>query len=198
MDVDYDICFSTQNMDEDELFRLNDELKNAEGVYKGSYQAIFLYSCAIRVSDFTDRYREFAGYSSLDEKDNLSLTIQFIEDSEYLRFIEDLGLRVEEYTGENAKMTAVAKANIYDEEAEKYVLFDMFAERAVTFFVTPEITGETSFDQEQNIDITFVDTIPLDTLPRAPSAPQSTVFMIVAPYQLKKNLRFPEYRGNLA
>lgn len=191
VDVDYDICFSTQDMDESEVFRLYDELKTADGVYNSSYQAIMTYSCAVKASDFSERYREFAGYASPDETDNLSMDIQFIEDSEYLRFIEGLGLPAEEYIGENAKMTAVAKANLYDEEAGQSALFDMFADRSMTFRFTPETSGERAAEQGQNIDITFVDTIPLDTLPRESSAPKSTVFMVVAPYQLKERFEIP-------
>lgn len=125
-------------MDESEVFRLYDELKTANGVYDSSYQAIMTYSCAVKASDFSDRYREFAGYASPYETDNLSMDIQFIEDSEYLRFIEGLGLPAEEYTGENAKMTAVAKANLYDEEAGQSTLFDMFADRSMTFRAPPK------------------------------------------------------------
>jgi len=191
VDVDYDICFSTQDMDESEVFRLYDKLKTADGVYNSSYQAIMTYSCAVKASDFSDRYREFAGYASPDETDNLSMAIQFIEDSEYLRFIEGLALPAEEYTGENAKMTAVAKANLYDEKTGQSALFDMFADRSKTFTITSETNGEPTVEQGQNIDITFVDTIPLDTLPRESSAPKSTVFMVVAPYSLKEKFEIP-------
>jgi hypothetical protein len=34
-----------------------------------------------------------------------------------------------EYTGENAKMIAVAKASLYNKEARKSALFDLFADR---------------------------------------------------------------------
>lgn len=191
MEVDYDICFSTQDMDESEMFRLYDKLKTADGVYDSSYQAIMTYSCAVKVSDFSDRYREFAGYASPDETNNLPMDIQFIEDSEYLRFIKGLGLPAEEYTGENAKMTAVAKAKLYDEKVGQSALFDMFADRSMTFTITPETSGEPTAEQGQNINITFVDTIPLDTFPRESSAPKSTVFMVVAPYQLKERFEIP-------
>ncbi|MDR1206011.1 MAG: FtsX-like permease family protein [Peptococcaceae bacterium] len=191
VDVDYDICFVTRDMDENELFQLYGELKAADGVYNSSYQAMTTYSCEVRAGDFSERYREFAGYVSLDETDHLSMDIQFIEDGEYLRFIESLGLPAAEYTGENAKMTAAAKANLYDEEAGKNALFDLFADRSGTFRITPEAGGEEPAEQGQDIEITFVDTIPLDPLPRESSAPESTAFMVVAPYQLKERFEAP-------
>ncbi|MBF8984521.1 FtsX-like permease family protein [Lutibacter sp. B2] len=192
VDVDYDICFSTQDMDEREVFRLYDELKTADGVYESSYQAILEYSCAVKTSNFSDSYREFAGYASPNETDNLSMDIQFIEDSEYLRFIEGLGLPAEEYTIENAKMTAVAKfKKVDDTKDRKTELIDMFASRSMNFTIAPKINDKPKMEQGQNINITFVDTIPLDTVPRQSSAPKSTVFMVVAPYQLKERFEIP-------
>lgn len=191
IDVDYDLCFSTESMDENEVFRLYDELKTAEGVYKSSYQAILEYSCAVQVEDFSERYREFAGYSSPDGTEQLSLAVQFIEDSEYQRFIAGLGLPLEEYTGENAKMTAVAKVNLKNQLDGQNGLVDMFADRAETFTITPKTEDGSADVQGQDIDVTFVDTIPLDTLPRKSTAPKSTVFMVVAPYQLKDRFEAP-------
>jgi putative ABC transport system permease protein len=179
---DYDICFTTQDMDESEMFWLYDELKTAGGIYKSSHQAISTYSCAVKASDFSDVYRESAGYDLTNETINLPMDIQFIEDSEYLRFIESLGLSAEEYTGQNAKMIAVAKAKMVDDTKDgKSELIDMFASRSMNFTITPAAD-----DASKNISVTFVDTIPNDTIPRQPSEVKSYVFMVVAPYQLKK------------
>lgn len=183
--VDYDLCFATENMAESEVFDLYDQLKTADGVYSSSYQAILTYSCWVTASDFQNSYREFAGYSSLTQTDALSLAIQFIEDSDYLRFLETLGLPASEYTGDDAKLTAVAKARLPGGETGETELHDMFASRAMSFWATPE-TGDEAEQQGQTLDLTFVDTIPLDTLPRTSSAPKSTVFMVVAPYSLKE------------
>jgi putative ABC transport system permease protein len=184
VDSDYDICFSTQEMDEDGVFQLYDQLKTANGVYSSSYQAIMTYSCAVKGSNFSDRYREFAGYDSPNETADLSMDIQFIEDSEFLSFIKGLGLSTEEYTRENAKMIAVAKFNDQGE------LSNMFADNSMAFTIFPE-TDDEAANQGQNIDMTFVDTIPLDTLPRESSAPESCVFMMVAPYSLKEKFEAP-------
>ena len=190
VDCDYDICFSTQEMDEDGVSQLYDQLKTTDGVYSSSYQAIMTYACTVKESDFSDRYREFAGYDSQDETADLSMDIQFIEDSEFLSFIEGLDLSTEEYTGENAKMIAVAKLNDQGE------LSDMFADNSMTFTIFPE-TDDEAADQGQNIDMAFVDTIPLDTLPRESSAPESCVFMVVAPYSLKEKFEAPGEKEEL-
>lgn len=192
VDSDYDICFSTQDMDEGEMFRLYDELKTVDGIYESSYQAISTYSCPVKTSDFSDSYRESVEYNLTNETIALPMDIQFIEDSVYLRFIESLGLSAAEYTGQNAKMIAVAKAKKVDDKKDgKSELIDMFANRSMNFTITPETNNAAKREQGQNISITFVDIIPVDTLPRQPSEVKSFVFMVVAPYQLKEKFESP-------
>ena len=193
MDFDYDILFATQDTDESEMFRLYDKLKTADGVYESSYQTVFAYSCAVKASDFSDGYRESAGYDLTNEMMALPMDIQFIEDSEYLRFIESLGLSAEEYTGQNAKMIAVAKAKKVDDTKDgKSKLIDMFASRSMNFTIAPEINDKPKMEQGQSINITFVDTYPVDSPPTQSSKKRSYVFMVVAPYSLKEKFETPD------
>ncbi|WP_454055035.1 ABC transporter permease [Clostridium sp. Marseille-Q7071] len=187
VDMDYDIGFVTQDMDDSEMLPLYDKLKNADGVYESSYQAIFAYSCAVKASDFSDRYREYAGYTAPDETVHLPMDIQFIEDSEYLRFIKELGLSAKEYTGQDAKMIACAKQRV-DKKDRPSEVFDMFASLSMTFSVAPETNDKPLMEQGQSINITFVDTYPVDPPPKESSEPEQNlyVFMVVAPYSLKE------------
>lgn len=174
-------------MDESQLFRLYDKLKAVEGVYESSYQAVSTYSCTARASDFSERYREALGLASPDETVSLPMDIQFIEDSVYLDFIKDLGLPAEEYTGQNAKMTAVAKAKGDSEQSGKRSLYNMFDNTSMDFTVVPGADDGTAQDQGKTVSLTFVDTIPVDGIPRQSAQVKSATFMIVAPYQLKSN-----------
>ncbi|VYT93358.1 ABC transporter permease YtrF precursor [Eubacterium limosum] len=187
VDSDYDICFTTQNMDESDLFWLYDKLKAVDGVYESSYQAVSTYSCAARASDFSERYREALGLTSPDETVDLPLDIQFVEDRVYLEFIKDLGLPAEEYTGQNAKMTAVAKAKGESEQAGKSSLYNLFDHSSMNFTVMPGSGNGTAEEPGKAVSLTFVDTIPVDTLPRQSSSVKDATFMIVAPYQLKSS-----------
>ena len=187
VDSDYDICFTTQNMDESDLFRLYDKLKAVDGVYESSYQAVSTYSCAARASDFSERYREALGLTSPDETVDLPLDIQFVEDRVYLEFIKDLGLPADEYTGQNAKMTAVAKAKGGSEQAGKSSLYNLFDHSSMNFTVMPGSGDGTPEGSGKAVSLTFVDTIPVDTLPRQSSSVKDATFMIVAPYQLKSS-----------
>lgn len=193
VDIDNDIIFATQDMDVSEMFPLYDKLKTADGIYESSYQAVFAYSCAVKASDFSDRYREYVGYAASDETIHLPMDIQFIEDSEYLRFIKELGLFAEEYTGHDAKMIACAKQRVDKKDGQNEV-FDMFASRSMTFSVAPETNDKAMMEQGQSINITFVDTYPVDP-PLKQSSVQNQnpcVFMVVAPYSLKEKFETPD------
>jgi putative ABC transport system permease protein len=200
MDMDYDILFNAQDMEVSEMNPLYDKLKAADGVYDSSYQAILAYSCAVQASDFSERYQNYAGYASSDETVHLPLDIQFIPDSEYLPFIKKLGLSTEEYTGQNAKMIAVAKQRINKKDGAS-AMFDMFASRSETLRVTPETNSKTRMEQVQRLNITFVDTYPVDTLPKPKQASEpeqnQTVFMVVAPYSLIEKFVTSDTHANI-
>ncbi len=195
-DFDYDILFNAQDMDVSEMFPLYDKLKTAAGVYESSYQAVFSHSCVVKASDFSDRYREYAGYAALDETVHLPMDIQFIEDSIYLRFIKELGLSAEEYTGQDAKMIAIAKQQIDKKDRPSEVL-DVFASRSMTFSVALETNDKPMMEQGQSINITFVDTYPVDPPPSQSSKRRPTIFMVVAPYSLIEKFETPDTHANI-
>ncbi|AKA70395.1 ABC transporter permease [Clostridium scatologenes] len=198
MDFDYDIVFTTQGMNDSEMFPLYNKLKTAEGVYKSSYQTILSYSCTAKASDFSDRYRKSAGYAAPDQTVHLPMDIQFIEDSEYLSFIKKLGLSREEYTGNGGKMIAVAKKPVAKKDGPPE-LFDMFASGSMTFSVAPEINDKPKLEQSQSINITFVDTYPVDPLKgiTQSSNKNAYVFMVVAPYSLKGKFEMPDVHTDI-
>lgn len=197
VDIDYDIYFTNQDMNDGEMFPLYDKLKTADGVYESSYQSVLAYSCVVKAEDLSDKYREYRGYKKADETVSLPMDIQFIPDSEYLSFIKDLGLSPEEYTGQNAKMVAVAKQRVARENKGSE-LFDIFANRSLDSTVAPEINKKPKLEQEQNVNITFVDTYPISPPPKQSSEQNSSVFMVVAPYSLKEKFETPDTHSIIA
>ncbi|WP_195984002.1 ABC transporter permease [Clostridium sp. D33t1_170424_F3] len=193
MDIDYDLLFYTEDMDIHEELPLYDRLKTAGGVYESTYQAVLGYSCAVNTDDFSDRYREYAGYAAPGEMVQLPIDLQFIEDNEYLRFLNELGLPAEEYTGQNAKMFAVAKKRTAGTDGPSEI-FDLFAQRSGTFQVSPKTGDGPMPEQGQTINLTFVDTYPIDPPPEktTESGKNPTVFMVVAPYSLIEKFEAPE------
>ncbi len=172
VEMDGDILFSTQDMEENELFQLYDKLKTADGVYKSTYQADLTYPCMTSdlPSDFVNTYRESAGDKSTGKTLELPLDVQFIEDDIYYDFIEGLGLPTAEYTGQDAKVLIVGMNTI------KHTTY--FTNQSMDFTLT-----SASGKQAKTIRATFVDTYPLDILPK--DSTPAYFFLVVAPYQMK-------------
>ena len=200
VDSDYDICFCARDMDEGELFALYDKLRTADGVYESSYQAVAAYTAAVNTEDFSEGYRESAGYGPGGEVVELPMDVQFIEDKLYWDFIESLGLPREKFTGPDAPLLAVAKAKKADEgETGKSSLINMFAKPGISLSLKPVMDGgaETRAGLGRNVVLTFVDTIPLDTLPKPPSEVTPYVFLAVAPYGVNADFVSPGTRTDL-
>ncbi|MCY6354495.1 ABC transporter permease [Clostridium sp. ZS2-4] len=191
----YDIGLATQDMDDSKMLQLYDKLKTTDGVYESSYQALMKYSCAAKASDLSDYYWEYAGSHSPHETVNLPMEIQFLDDNAYLNIIKGLGLPAEEYTGQNAKMIAVAKMTSHmkaNQEVDKFI--DMFKSSSMNFTIAPEINGKPKMEQGQNVSITFVNTVPPDTLPILGNSRSKNpiFFRVMAPYSLKEKFETPD------
>lgn len=171
MDIDYDILFSAENLPDSEIIPLYDKLKTVDDVYESSYQKVLEYSCKTDTNKTVD----------------LPMDIQFMKDNEYLSFIEELGLPSKEYTGENAKFIAVAKKRVINGNGESEVM-DIFSKPSMKFVVAPKVNENIDMKKSQSIDITFVDTYPLDPPPKSSLEDQNvlSIFMVVAPYSLKE------------
>ncbi|BCN29187.1 ABC transporter permease [Anaeromicropila herbilytica] len=197
MDMDYGILFNAQDMEFSKMIPLYDKLKKTDGIYDSSYQAILSYSCLAKAGDFSDCYRKYKGYTNSDQMIHLPMDIQFITDRQYIHFIKKLGFSTEEYTGQNAKMIAFAKQRVNQKNGSK--TYDMFARRSKTLRVAPETNDKPNKEKEQRINITFVDTYPIDPPPKQAFIPEQTpyVFMVVAPYSLKEKYVTPDTHANI-
>ena len=184
----YDIGFGTQAMDDSDMLKLFDKLKLAEGVTESSYQAFVAYMCTVSPGELTEDYWKAVGGHSSDGTVKLPMDIQFLDDNAYLKIVKDLGLPTEEYTGKNGKMIAVAKMN--DEKAEGVNdLKDMFTNPSMDLAVMPKASAETGEAQDQNISVTFVETVPPDSPPIAGAAQQRPYsFQVMAPWSMKAYL----------
>lgn len=191
MDIDGDILFTTKDLSVSEMLPLYDKLKTADGVYESLYQTVLEYSCEVEASDLSDRYQEYKGCATPDETVNLPMCIQFIPDSEYLHFINELGLSPEEYIGQDAKMIACAKLRV-DKNDGPSEAFNLFANSSKTVSVAPEVNGTPKTELGQTIDFTFVDTYPIDPPPLQSLVQNPTVFMVIAPYSLIEKFDTPD------
>ena len=184
----YDLGFGTQAMDDADMLNLYDKLKLAEGVTESSYQDVVEYMCTVSPGELTEDYWKAAGGHSSDETVKLPMDIQFLDDNAYLKIVKDLGLPTEEYAGESGKIIAVGKVN--DEKAEGVKdLKDMFISPSMDLAVMPKANAEAGEAQNQNISVTFVETVPPDSPPIAGAAEQRPCsFQVMAPWSMKAYL----------
>lgn len=188
--TDYDIGLSTPDMDDREMTELYDKLKNVEGVLGSTRQVVMKYICAAAAGGLSKDYLNSSGEHVMEETINLPVEIQFLDDSTYLRIINQLGLPAEQYQGEDAKLIAVAKMNDDAGEAESVrELKDLFRDSSASVTVIPEVNGEPVVDQGQNIDITCVDFVPPDNPPYTGKTQQLPYsFQVMAPLSLMEKL----------
>lgn len=149
--ADGDISFMTQDMTQDEFLDIYDMIKDSEGIYRSTWQAdlFYLASTGDLPDDFLAMYREAAEDDSEGNTQELILYSQFIEDDIYYEFVESLGLPVEEYRGENAKVLACAV------DAKEHTTF--FTGSSMSFTLVSPGGGKA-----KTVCATFEDAYPLD------------------------------------
>lgn len=195
----YDISFGTQDMNDSKMLQLYDKLKTAAGITDSSYQVVMKYSCSAKASDLSDAYWESAGVHSSNETVNLPMQIQFLDDRTYLKIIKGLGLSEKEYTGQNAKLIAVAKVQGHSNWEEKVgQIKDIFKNSSLYFTIAPKINSEPKTEHGQNVSITIVNTVPPDT-PAVTGMSMLSPYTIMgmAPYSLKEKLVHSETASNI-
>lgn len=184
--TDYDIGFGTQDMDDSKMLLLYDKLKKADGVYESSYQAFTEYACTVQADKLSNDYWESTDGHTTAEAVNLSMSIQFLDDSTYLKLLKSLGLPAEEYTGQNGKIIATAKMQDNSSQIEGVSqLHDMFKTPSMHVTITPETNGSS----KTNLSLTIVETEPPDTPPKLGASEQRPYFFqAMAPWSLKEKL----------
>lgn len=105
---DYDICFFSREISENELFALYDRLKAVGGVKQSSYQALSTYACTLNTSDvsshFFSAYGAAIGYDGASQTVEVQMDMQFVPDDVYRTFVESLGLSAKQYSGQDGNL----------------------------------------------------------------------------------------------
>ncbi|MEK3715238.1 ABC transporter permease [Paenibacillus sp. FSL R7-0333] len=211
--TNYDIGFATPTMKDSEILALYDKLRTAGGIYESSYQTLLKVTGTAQASELSDAYWGKEGDlgkavndgkagnagktgktgapspGRSDEQVSLPVDLQFLDDKAYLKILEGLGLSAEEYTGPDAKLLAVAKSmSPADDKRLKEVdeFRNLFKRSSSTLTIAPESEGGSKIGQGHDVTVTFVETVPPDTLPvtGSPASSQPFFFRMIAPYSL--------------
>jgi len=176
VDSEWDISFYAQEIDADEMFGLYDQLKAAEGVYESSWQMISECACEIKAEKLTERFRASAGFSPKSRTAELSLELVYLPDSVFLDLAESFGLSAGEYTGQDARLPAVA---VGQDGEEAFGIFEGEAAGCT-------VRGRSGW--AERIELTFVDVLPVEMFSGGVSAEKPYMFLAAAPYRMRQAL----------
>jgi len=181
-DYGYDLAFSSLNMESEAIVYLYERLKNVSGVYESGYcvGSSFLGG-RMPAKLLSDRYKEHYNIDSQTETYRLPGIIYFIDDETYLGYLRDLRLPIDEYTGSDARLVAVAREMGFDYENGRFVSFDIFENRND---LALQIMSHDSLNYvdaaHKDIIVTFA-----DTMPSAISQTRHSGLIVFAPYSMR-------------
>ncbi|MDD3338568.1 MAG: FtsX-like permease family protein [Lachnospiraceae bacterium] len=184
----YDIGFSTQEMNDDEMLQLYESLKTVQGVYDSSYQSMQEYDCTVQGDALSEDYWAAAGVQASGETVSLPVKMQFLDDVTYENILKSQGLPVEEYTGEHAKIIGVAKMRDDTNQKEVDQLSNMFRDANEELTITSKSEDASVKGKTQDVIITFADIVPPDTLPvlgTTTTEQHPYDLFVMAPYSMK-------------
>lgn len=185
----YDIGLGSLEMEDDSMVTLYDQLKTTEGITNSSYQTLIKYHCTVEKDTLSDAYWQKVKSQPEDNTVDLTMDVQFIDDNTYLKTVQSLNLPVEEYTGPNAKLIAVAKMFINDNRLHQVSEFpDLFTSSSLTLNITPKDAKNKA--KEQTVNLTFTNFVPPDIPPVSMDSPEDFPYSIqvMAPWSLKEVL----------
>lgn len=181
--VDCDLCVTFDDIEEKEMFRLYDKLKDVTEVTSSTYQALSWYTCSVDVTDLSVDYQKAAKIESTDKKLDLPVQILFYADDVYAGILKDFKHNEPEYKGNSPRLLAVAKKQNPEDPKGDYL--NIFNSDTVQLSLTPAKNENST--QTSNVEVSFIDVIPNDSLPTLDTQPTDYDFVICAPYSQKEN-----------
>ena len=113
----YDIVFSSSDMEETELLQLYDQLKSTAGITVSGYQAEVAYPCCISAeqlsSSFLNTFGDFLDYDGKGQPAKATLDAVFVDDNAYQKLLERLNLPANVYNGQADSMILAAYVEGY-------------------------------------------------------------------------------------
>lgn len=189
---DFDIGFSAQHMEDGDLLRLYDKLKNVSYVQNSSCRLAVRYTCQVPADQLSDAYWDVAPERSSEEFTDIPMEVHFFDDEFYRNMAEKLGLSLETHTGEPGTLIAVAKIDSDDDEVNGVSdLADVLKSASLNASLTPCLTDPAAAAPEVDVSVTVAEFVPPDIPPLlAPNQeePLPYTFQILAPWSEKDRL----------
>lgn len=182
----YDISLSLPHMADDKMLSLYELLKNADGVTKHMYEAIFTFVADADASELTDLYHTTMGSTTSDGTLTIPFDVQFLDDASYAGVLRDLGLNADDYT-DGTHFPAVAKMeDVAAPLSETSDSADMFRSTSVNLAISPTNLTNADKNQSKNISATLVNFAPPDVPAQITGYEQRPYFFhLLVPYSMK-------------
>lgn len=172
--ADGDIMLTTQDMTPEEFESLYQELVGLDGIERSTWQADYFYRAqtAELPEDFLAMYREAMGDTGTGPAQEMTLYTQFIADDIYEAFIEEMGLPLQEYRGQEGKVLVCVMDSVNH--------LTYFAGESMDFSIEPAAGGE-----GKTICATYEDSYPLDGMYVLEGSP-AYCFVVTAPLSARE------------
>jgi membrane protease YdiL (CAAX protease family) len=120
-------------------------MNGASGVTAGAYTTSLQRVGYVSASEFTEKFLQSDDGGVIAEipegRENsaarVHMTLRFVDDATYGKYLEALGLSAAEYGVEKGRLPAVAKKTGYDSARQRTVAFDVFQNSSVTIPLAP-------------------------------------------------------------
>jgi putative ABC transport system permease protein len=196
VDLGYDLSFNASqgswHLEDEQLLRLYNQMKTADGVYKSAYYNYVNCSSPIPKSEFTKRFLEY--YSEMDISEdtvNYYFTIYFIDDGAYRQYLDDLELSSKEYGIKQGKLPAAARVVGYDSDAQRTIAMNVFNKQSVSLDKAGGTHPEPWSTSTQKIGLAIS-----EAMPEGFSQSQFNGLAVFAPYSDMANLGAPKESFN--
>lgn len=196
----FDISFSAQDMEDEEMNALYGKLKLAEGVEDSSFQKVMTWFCSVPIDVLSDQMRMEVNLPSNQDEIDLTLRVHVFDDATCLKYLKELGLPEEEYMREDGKVLAVAKVDeTFGRLAEAGEFVDMFTCTSIEADISPRKTDGSKSGQEIKAALTMADVEILD-IPMSIEATEENlpyIFELIVPYSCKERFELSDSRVDL-
>ena len=190
----FDLALDAGSMDDTVMLPLYEKLKNTEGVLESGYQDVFSYVLKAEESELSKPGRQLLEAGAQEETTALSMSLFFLDDDTYAAMVEKAGLDPKDYTGEHAKLLALAKIDDHTQRVQEVDAFaDLFGSDGLEAVIVPVKDHVPAPEQGQEVSLTFVDLVFPDIIPRMDEnqAQEKTSYYLAAaaPYSMKERFQ---------
>ncbi len=196
----HNVTFSSNDMPDEELFKIRDRVRTTEGITDIFYQMSVNCHTAVQTDQMTDELKEAMKIPEGKKVTDLSLVFQIIDDDAYKKLAKEAKI-TEKTDGDNVRLLAVAKIFKETNRMREVNEFpDMFRNQKedITITLPAENASETGTKEagESKVSLQFAEVLMPDTLPvlKSEDAGEEApyVFSVLAPYSLKDKLITPD------